>query len=124
MMNISSLTKEEMVLIQDALTHYEQRHGDQKDKWQKILAITSVFETAARKNSNGSGDYDNEKFVSMMEQLQIELKRHIKDEESTTRVERERVTLLKAKMILAAQGKAVDQFMSDSLGRPDEPDGD
>ena len=121
MLDTSKLTKEEMQLIQDALTLYEQRNGDQKEKSQKILSIVSMFEAAARRTGDNE---QTQQFLGMMEQLKTEMVNHSREEESTARVERERITLLKAKLILAAQGKAVDKFLSDSLGSSDESDSD
>lgn len=111
-MDVSKFTREELDLIQDALTYYEQRHAGDKDKWNNMRGITSTFEAAARKQVADQEDETAQQFIGMMESLQEELQLHIEKENTSNKVERERITLLKAKMILVQQGKAVDQFLS------------
>ena len=110
-MDTSKITPEEVELIQLALTHYEQRNYGDADSLNKVLAVTRAFQDAA--NNDLPEGMDNVRFTSMMEQLNTQLQIHKKEVETTGRVERERITLLKAKMILAAQGKAVEQLWSD-----------
>ena len=109
-MDTSKLTPEEVQLIQDALTHYEQRNTGDADALNKILSVTQAFKSATENDvPNGM---DSERFANMLDQLNLkgcndhpsprrcEQKR---EAETTGKVERERITLLKAKMILAAQ---------------------
>lgn len=110
MLDLSKFTPQELDVLLDALDLYEQKKSAEVSDYQRIRTVSEIIEAHARHCTN----CQEKEVASAMRGIREELAGKEKDAEQNKKVLRERVTLLKAKLIMLQQSDAADRVLKDA----------
>jgi len=106
MIETATLTEQEVDTILDALDIMESRHNNDQFDIHRLRSVLDVAESAIKDNTDQE---QAQTLGSMLNSAREKLTKAENDNRTQRKVTRERLTLLKAKLIMLQQDKAADK---------------
>lgn len=121
MIDTTKFTEQELDFILDALDAYEEKSNFKVNDFERLHMYTEMLEGHIRRmeEKEGNGD-DAKEMLERLDSVNIELRSQEKKLKGQRKNTRDRVALLKAKIIMLRDNRAIDRLWDQASEKPDD----